>query len=140
MFVPFAQCQVTILYLIVTVNMEFYFIEIIAREFVFWHLLYRCSLHFFAFLLTLHFGGSFRVHISLAFVCFAICSPFTICLSFLVLNWKVGLARGPTYLSWSSMFFYNCYPFNQILYLCSIKMQSFNINHPVYSKITKMKT
>ena len=52
-----------------------------------------------------------------------ICSPFTICCSFLVLNWKVGLEPGPTYLSWSNMFFYNCYPCNQIM--CSIKMQSF---------------
>ena len=69
-----------------------------------------------------------------------ICSPITICRSFLVLNWKVGLERGPTYLSGSNMFFFNCYPCNQILYLCSIKMKSFSINHPVYSKISKMKT
>ena len=131
----------TILCIIVTVDSEFYFIKIIDREFVFWHLLYRYSLCFFTFLLTLHFFKFLSVPTYLLRL-FApqICSPFTIRRSFLILNWKVGLENGPTYLSWSNMFFYNCYPCNQILYLCSIKMQSFSIHHPVYSKITKMKT
>ena len=115
----------TILCLLMTVNMQFYIIEIIAFEFVFRHLLYGYSLRFFASLLTLHFWVSFRVHISLRLFASQICSPFTICHSFLFLNWKVGLEPGPTYLSWSNMFFYNCYPCNQILYLCSIKVQSF---------------
>ena len=52
----------TILCLIVTVNMEFYFIEIISSEFISWHLLYGYSLRFFAFLLTSHFWVSFHVH------------------------------------------------------------------------------
>ena len=46
----------TIIYLIVTVNMEFYFIEIIARDFVFWHHLFRYWFRFFTFLLILPFG------------------------------------------------------------------------------------
>ena len=65
---------------------------------------------------------------------------FANCSCILVLNCEIGLEPGPTYLSWSNMFFYNCYPYNQILYLCSMKMQSFSLNHQVYSKITKMKT
>ena len=113
----------TILCLIVTANMEFYFIEIIPRKLFFWHLWYQYSFRFFAFLLTLHFAflslSTYLLHLFAS----QICSPFTICSSFLVLNWKVGLEPEPTYLSWSNMFFYNCYPCNQIK--CSIKMQSF---------------
>ena len=41
---------------IVTVNTEFYFIEIIAHDFVFWHHLLRYRFCFFAFLLTLPLG------------------------------------------------------------------------------------
>ena len=46
----------TILCLIVTVNMEFYIIEIIARDSVFWNHLFIYWFRFFAFPLTLHFG------------------------------------------------------------------------------------
>ena len=75
-----------ILCLIVTVNMEFYIIEIISCEFVFWHHLFRYSFRFFAFLLTLHFWFlSMSTHL-LRLWCSQICSPFTICHSLLVLN------------------------------------------------------
>ena len=75
-----------ILCLILTVNMEFYIIGIIARKFVFWHHLFRYSFRFFAFLLTLHFGFlSMSTHL-LCLWSSQICSPFTICSSFLVLN------------------------------------------------------
>ena len=68
----------TILCLIVTVNMEFYIIEIIAHEFVFWHLLFRYSFRFVTFLLTLHFAF-LSVYTYLLRLCASqICSPFTI--------------------------------------------------------------
>ena len=113
----------TILCIIMTVNMEFYIIEIIARKFVFWHLLF--SIHFVSLPFCWHdiFGFLSVSTYLLRLFASQICSPFTICRSFLVLNWKVGPEPGPTYLSWSNMFFYNCYPCNQIM--CSIKMQSF---------------
>ena len=112
----------TILCLIVTVNMKFYIIQIIAGEFVFWYYLFRYSFRFFAFLLTLHFVFLSVSTYLLRLWSSQICSPF-ICPSFLVLNWEVGLE--PTYLSWSNMFFYNCYSCNQILIIVLHKMQSF---------------
>ena len=113
----------TILCLIVTVNMEFYIIEIIAREFVLWHLLYRYSLRSSPFCCYYIFGFlSMSTHLLCLFAS-QICSPPTICHSFLILNWKVGLEPEPTYLSWSNMLLYNCHSCNQIM--CSIKIQSF---------------
>ena len=96
------------------------FIEIITLKLFFWHLWYQFSFRFFAFLLTLHFVFLLLSTYLLRLFASQICSPFTICSSFLVLNWKVGLEPEPTYLSWSNMFFYNCYPCNQKK--CSIKM------------------
>ena len=69
--------------------------------------LVRYSFRFFILLLTLHFDflsvSTYLLHLCAS----QICSPFTICRSFLILKWKVGLEH--TYLSWSNMFFYNCY-------------------------------
>ena len=88
----------TILCLIVTVNMEFYIIKIIPSEFVLWHLLF--SIHFVSSPFCWHYIFGF-LSVSTYLLCsFAsqICSPFTICRSFLVLNWKVGLEPGPTFI------------------------------------------
>ena len=74
------------------------------------------GIHFVAFLLTLHFGFLSLSTYLLRLCASQICRPFTICRSFLILNWKVGLEPGPTYLSWSNMFFYNCYPCKKIMY------------------------
>ena len=75
-----------ILCLIVTVKMEFYLTEIIARKFIFWHHLFRYSFSFFALLLILHFGLlSVSTHL-LRLWYSQICSSFAICRSFLILN------------------------------------------------------
>ena len=106
----------TLLCLIVMVNMEFYIIEIIAHEFV--SDIFCTGIHFVSSPFCWHYIFGF-LSVStyvLRFFASQICSPFTICRSFLVLNWKVGLEPGPTYLSWSNMFFHNCYPCNQITY------------------------
>ena len=131
----------TILCLIVTVNIENSTLSKLSLVNLFSDI-FCIGIHFISLPFCWHYIFGFLSVSTYLFHLFAsqICSPFTICRSFLVLNWKVGLECGPTYLSWSNMFFYNCYPCNQILYLCSIKMQSISINHQVYSKITKMKT
>ena len=62
---------------------------------------------------------SIRVHISLAFVGFINMHSFTICGSFLVLNWDPHACCG------QDMFFYNCYTCKQILVIVLNKMPSF---------------
>ena len=61
--------------------------QIITREFVFWHHLFRYSFRFFAFLLTLHFGFLSVSTYLLRLCASQICSAFTIYRSFLILNW-----------------------------------------------------
>ena len=93
----------TMLGLIVTVNMEFYIIKIIARKFVFWHLLCRYSCVSSPFCWHYIFGflsvSTYLLHLFAS----QICSPFTICCSFLVSNWKVGLEPGPTGGTWTHL-------------------------------------
>ena len=109
----------TILCLIVTVNMEFYIIEIITRKFVFWHHLFRYSFSFFSFLLTLHFGFLSVSTYLLRLCALQIYSPYTICRSFLVLNWDPHACCG------QDMLFYSCYTGKQILIIVLNKMPSF---------------
>ena len=46
-----------------------------------------------------------------------ICSPFTICRSFLVLNWKVGQEHGPTFICRDYQAFTTAKPLlNNVLY------------------------
>ena len=101
----------TILCLIETVNMEFYIIKIITHEFVFWHHwlgIHFVSLHFCWHYILCFFPcpqSTYLLHLCAS----QICSTFTICHSFLVLNWDPHRCCG------QDMLFYNCYTGKQIL-------------------------
>ena len=109
----------TILCQIVMVNMEFYIIKLIARKFTLCHHLFKYQFRFFAFLLTSQFWVYFHVHISLVFVGFINLQSFTICRSFLVLNYHPHACCG------QDMLVYNCHSCKQILIIVLNKMPSF---------------
>ena len=106
MIVPFAQLQVmgligTIIFLIVTVNMEYHIIVLIARDFVFqtsigsvWISFLLVAAELFAILVSIHVNGS------LEFVSSTICRPLQLPqqASTLDLACDSNLRLGPRYL------------------------------------------
>ena len=113
--------------LIVTVNMEYHIIVLIARDFVFltsivlewiWFLLVSDEL--FAVWVSTH------VNVSLEVVGFSICRPLQLsdCSCFFVLNWELG--------TWTHIpvdmviiLIYNCQTRTQLLEIVLYKIQSF---------------